>query len=705
MGKSSRKKGEPVSPSPLTPPLAPGSALTAFRPHLAALAALWILALIAYANSFGGDLARDNTALIRDDARIRAVTADNLNLILTREYWYGNSTSELYRPVTTLSFLFNYAVLGNGPRTPGYHWLNFALHALNIALVYLLMIHVLRERGLALAAAAVWSVHPALTESVTNLVGRADLLAGLGIFGGLLCHIRASAAAGRRRLGWLAALAAVVAVGMFSKESAVAVVAVLLLHDVALRAAGGWRAAVAGYAAAALPCVVFLAIRHWVLAHTLFARLEFTDNPLVGADFWTARLTALRVMGEYLRILVWPVRLSADYSYNQIPLFTWRMDSPDDWKTLAGVLLCVALVATGVWGFRRNRTVFFLVFFALATLAATSNLILLIGTIMAERFLYVPAAAFAAGAVLAGQSVCRRLAETRPGTTNAPRVLLAVVVLALAGRTFARNFDWADERSIQTAAVAATPGSFRGHMALASLLTGSAESAAEADRTRAILDPLPDERQSMRAYLAVGVAYRLRGDRVGGANSAPLYRKSLDTLLRARSAEQAHDRVNRAENQRRGRPNTSFAWAPVYLELGRTYLKLQQPREALEALRHGRSVALQTEFFEEMAAAYRALGDPAAAATTLFEGLVIDTTQTQLSAQLAELYGATAPDSCAVTAAGQSRSVNLECPLVKGHFCAALWNTVRLYREHGAEDTARRTAAAGQSQYGCPPEK
>jgi hypothetical protein len=32
--------------------------------------------------------------------------------------------------------LLNYGVIGNGPRPPGYHWGNLALHAVNVALVY-----------------------------------------------------------------------------------------------------------------------------------------------------------------------------------------------------------------------------------------------------------------------------------------------------------------------------------------------------------------------------------------------------------------------------------------------------------------------------------------------------------------------------------------------------------------------------------------
>ena len=34
--------------------------------------------------------------------------------------------------MVTLSFLFNYAVLGNADRPAGYHWVNLGLHAANV---------------------------------------------------------------------------------------------------------------------------------------------------------------------------------------------------------------------------------------------------------------------------------------------------------------------------------------------------------------------------------------------------------------------------------------------------------------------------------------------------------------------------------------------------------------------------------------------
>jgi len=182
-GSGSRKKrpaAAPPEPAPIRPTL---------RPHAWRILALWALALLAYSNSFRAGMTLDNATIILQDSRIRAATSQNAGLIFSQEYWYGNASTNLYRPFTTLSYLFNYAILGDGPNPAGYHWINFALHAVNILLVYLLGLLVLRQTGLALGLAGLWGLHPVLTESVTNIVGRADMLAAFGVLAGLLCYV------------------------------------------------------------------------------------------------------------------------------------------------------------------------------------------------------------------------------------------------------------------------------------------------------------------------------------------------------------------------------------------------------------------------------------------------------------------------------------------------------------------------------------
>src|ERR1700732_4299412 len=96
-----RKRGETAS-SPVVKPQANGHALM--------LAALAGLTFCAYSNSLHAPFLLDNDPIILKDPRIREVTSGHIHRILTGQYW-PLGMSGLYRPLTTLSYMFNYAVL------------------------------------------------------------------------------------------------------------------------------------------------------------------------------------------------------------------------------------------------------------------------------------------------------------------------------------------------------------------------------------------------------------------------------------------------------------------------------------------------------------------------------------------------------------------------------------------------------------------
>src|SRR5207249_9085539 len=121
-----------------------------------------------------------------------------------------------------------------------------------------------------------------------------------------------------------------------------------------------------------------------VLGSSAPAEFAFCDNPLTGADFWTARLTAIKVMARYLWLTIWPAKLSCDYSYSQIGLARGSLQDWLAWIPLAAAVAGLALL------FQRNRAAFFFACFAFVTFVPVSNLLFPVGTIMAERFLYLP---------------------------------------------------------------------------------------------------------------------------------------------------------------------------------------------------------------------------------------------------------------------------------------------------------------------------
>jgi protein O-mannosyl-transferase len=662
-------------------PVAPATPRTRWR-HAAAILGLSLLALLVYSNSFSAGLVYDSSWTIAKDPRVQAATSQNVSFILTQDYWSDTPSSGLYRPLSKLSYLFNYAILGNGEDPAGYHWINFAVHAANIALVYVLGLLLLGDITRAFAFAALWGLHPVLTESVTNVVGRADLLAGFGVLGGLVCHIRAVDA--RRKGAWLAALALAAGVAVFSKENGVVVLAAMLIYDFIYRR-GSWRRCVPGYLALAVPLALFVYARQRIFSGFTTAGFSFLENPLAGADFWTAKMTAIKVIGKYLGLMLWPARLSADYAYNQVPLFTWRWSSPEDWKAIAALGVCLAAAGVAVVGYRRNKPVCFFIALLFAALAPTSNLVIPIGTIMAERFLYLPAIGFAGCLVLAIFAVCRRL----PGRwRQAAPAAAGLLALAFGVRAYARNFDWSSEPRLWASAVQVSPGSYVTHLNRAvSLMNDPAADPAAVDgefeRCLSILAPVPDDRSMPAAYANAGAWYRSRGDRTGGHGDS-WYRQALAVLLHGERIDRLAGRRARLRDRSSSRAEASYsAWPGLYLELGRIYMRLSQPANAIEAYRYGRVARLQPELTEELAAAYRATGDTRNAAISLAEGAILGSNRDRFLSELVALYRETDPRGCAVRIGPRFADLNRDCPIVREDLCTASRNVAGLYRETG----------------------
>lgn len=707
-----RKKRNPSAivrdapPAPAPPPPATTAARD-LRPHAIAVAALWGLALLAYSNSFRDGLPYDSGVIINDDVRIHSATAANLHLILTGDYWYMRSSTGLYRPLTTLSYLFQYAVLGIGGHPAPYHVVNFALHALNVALLYWLGLLVLGELPMAAAMAALWAVHPGLTESVTNVVGRADLLATAGVLGGLLCHIRSTSSSGWRRIAWAVATGVVIAIGLFGKEGGIVVAAAIAAYDVIFHDRAPWRARVPGYLAAALAIGIYLYVRAGVLAHLAATPpAAFVDNPLVGGDFWTARFTALKVLGKDLWLLVCPIHLSADYSYNQIPLATWH-----DWRVLASLVVCAALTVGAVIGYRRQKAACFFIVLLFAALAPTANIFMLIGTISANRFLYLPAAAAAGLLTIALAAAARRLPRSRSIFSAA----IALLCTVFAVRTFARNFDWYDNASLWNSTVKTAPNSVRSYRSLADDALARKDydrAIGEAERAVAIVDSLPDNLNYYQAYATLGTAYLAKGisvapstpdaSSVNTPQSEEWYRKALAALLRARRIDRAAAEQIRDYSAAAGKTIAYGGYYPLYADLGHTYARLKDFPAAIGAYREALVLHPDANLYDEISASYRAMHDSRQSEIALLEGVLFDLRNTRLAAELVEVYRRSDPESCAVQVTNGSPSLNFACPMVREQMCQAARNVVQLHRDRGDQPAATQMLRSAIGALGCP---
>jgi protein O-mannosyl-transferase len=680
------------------------------RLHQLVILLLCLLNLLAYSNSFHTGLPIDNARIVQQDSRIFQATPANIKLILTTNYWYPLETSGLYRPFATLSFLFNYAILRNGANPAGYHVVNLALQMLNAILVYFLVWRLSKDLALAAATAALWTLHPVLTEAVTNIVGRADILAGTGVLGGLLCYIRGAAEPGRVRFGWLASLAAFASAGYFSKENAIVLPALMVAYEFTFRRKGDWHLRAAGMGAVLMP----LAIWWWSRSLILLGRLHaLADNPLLGTDFWTARFTALGLVGKYLGLLLYPRHLSFDYSYNQIPLVSWRFQRWADWQMLISGAILALLATFAIASYRRRPQVSFWILFAGLTFIPTSNLIVLIGAIAAERFLYLPSIAFAVAVAASILTLSRRIEKP---------VLAAAVISCLCIvygiRTFVRNYDWRSEEALAESAIAVVPNSFKSHNALAGALamqgpTQVDRGIAEAQRALEIQSTLPDKEKPTLLYSLMGKLYRIKGESLDSdrisypEGGAVWYRKALDILTRATAIDRLWNQRMREHLMQNGVPIAripQYGVPELYRQIGLVYLRMGEPQRALETLKYGRKLGIRDpEFYGLMANVYGQLHDYDWQAIMLIEAARAFPSDPRPGSLLPAVYAKIDTAGCAIISDQRTGElqVNARCPLVHEHMCAAREDLVQLLIEGKRDREARLMLREAQEQFHC----
>ncbi len=425
------------------------------------------LCLLAFANTFGNKFALDDNSIIVQNSAIESLR--DWRGLFTSPYWGSQSEDKLYRPLTVLTYAIDRAVarvfwddLDLSPKP--FHFTNLLLHVLATLALYAFLRALLgkaRESEVgAFAAAAIFAVHPIHVEAVTGIVGRAEVLCALFYFLGARAYLACRDASTNAR-AWAAYAGVLVcfALALLCKEMALTLPGILFLCD-AYRLAVGPGLDARGLTSARLiaPQTGFIAVivlYFWVRAAVLGqAGPTSTIFALYRTPADVRILTAITVLADYVRLLFVPVGLRAEYSVNVVPTAFSGWGDPWAWISLVS-LLALAVVTVRIA--RRHPLAAFASAWFFLSIVPVSNLILPIGSVKAERFLYIPsvAAAIAIPWLLGGF----RARPAEPGRWGPPRfvaAIAAILVVFLAG-TLVRNVAWKDEKTLYADAIAKDP--------------------------------------------------------------------------------------------------------------------------------------------------------------------------------------------------------------------------------------------------------
>jgi protein O-mannosyl-transferase len=652
---------------------------------------LGLLILIFFSNSFTAGLVFDSQSIVGMDTRIRELSLTNLKLILTRDYWWPSDESILYRPLTTVSYLFNYAILGNRENPSGYHIINLLVHWANAWLVFLIIRRLASRLDVALIAASLFAIHPVNTEAVTNIVGRADLLATFFILLGGWYYLQ------RQLAGVLLAGC----LGVLSKETGVMLVAFVGLYD--LLWSEGLRPILKKFPReylALVPGVILIwLIRQWMMSTTMVFQEFFTDNPLIGASALQRFMTAMVIIGRYLKLLVFPLSLSGDYSFNQVPIYgTGGMSDLAAWLS---ILIVTVLITAAIYLRNRARLFSWGVLFLLVMMLPTSNLVVTIGSIMAERFLYLPSIGFCAALAV----ILMKIA----GQTRFRPVLPAIVICLLGIRTFQRNADWQDDLAFWKSTVAASPGSYKAHMVYGDSIIADAEhkhdrplaqavdeALPEEEMARAILETVPLKWRNMNAYLHLAKDYRLKGQSLDDAShrdeARRFYQKAIDTLTKAQEIDQFTNRASREFRLRRGFAPENIADignSVLYESFWFTYARFGDWEKCEAAARYLQHIApQQASSYELLAATYFNLGRYPESAEQFLGGLLVDPQKPDWLPSLSKAYEKMGIEPNPVANQGADFILNRDVPFVRDQLNKVAAMVVRLLQQAGKVNEA-----------------
>ncbi len=477
------------------------------RPLAVLLALVAAAALTAHAHSLSAGLVFDDREMVLENPRLDVASAGGWRDLLASDYWSGPGRDLLWRPLTVAT-LAAQRLSGAGPA--GYHAANLLLHAGVSVLLLLLALRLGAPKGVALLSGLLFAVHPLGSEAVTLVVGRADLLvAGCALAALLLLHRWAWGGGGA---GSLAAAALLTAAACAAKESgfALPLLAALVVGACPATADAGapprwarWRRAGVAAGAVLLPALGMLALRWAVLGRLLRDGLPSAgDNPIAHAGFWAGRAEALRLLVKGLGLFAWPRTLSVDYSYAALPV------PPLDATALVSVLAGLAAAGVILFALRRRPLALTGALLFLGAHLLTANLILPIGTIFAERLLYLPMAGLCLLAADLGGAVAaaaRRLASGSPWPGRALAAAAALALAALGLRTHAREEVFAEEVTLWEATVAAVPRSAKARYNYGRSLAAAGASEAALEQYRKALEVVPEHLESINNLAAANL--------------------------------------------------------------------------------------------------------------------------------------------------------------------------------------------------------
>lgn len=371
----------------------------------------------------------DDTVYVYENPYIQSFSSENLHQIFTEPMAHN------YHPLTMLSLAVNYHFSELNPF--GYHLTNLLLHLANVFWVFWLVFWLSGKRiEMSVIVSLLFGIHPMHVESVAWIAERKDVLYAFFFLPALIAYIRYIKT---HKWSFFAVSLMLFTLSLFSKPAAIVLPVLLFLFDF-------W------FKRPLKPKIIAEKIPFFILA-LLFSYLTFNAQSATGAVVslnaytpFTRFMAACYGFSMYIIKMMVPYNLTVYYPYpllnDGFPAFYYIFP-----------VLSVVIGAVTLYSLRFTKTIFFGMVFYLINLILVLQLVTIGGTMMSERYTYIP---YIGLFFIVGWGYLR-LASKWKNYRRAFTTVLAVYTLLMGIFTWNRCKVWKDSMTLWTDSIEKMP--------------------------------------------------------------------------------------------------------------------------------------------------------------------------------------------------------------------------------------------------------
>lgn len=428
-------------------------------------AVIFVLAFVLYANTLNHGYTLDDFSVIKENNVVTQGTGA-ISTILNTSYRYGylSVNDGLYRPFSLVMFAIEWEYFPNSPEVS--HFINVLFYALTGVLLFLLFVKLLKGYSIVVSFVTVvlFIAHPIHTEIVASIKSRDEIMCFFLMVLSFYYFVKREET--NKMLPLVVSMVSFF-LAMLSKETGITMLVVFPLMMYFFLEMN-----ISKIIIKTIPFIVVTGIYFMLRAKVLDSAtsledVSYIDNSLVAApDMFSKLATAMKVLGMYLQLLLFPHPLVCDRSFNQIPNVTFA-----DIMSLISLAVYIGMFVYAIIGIKKKDLVSFGILFYLITIALFSNIFILIGSVMAERFVYFSSFGFCLViAVLLSRAVKVEKDFEIPARMNLffqrnikVMAICIPVILLYAFKTIDRNADWKNNFTLYTHDVNISSASTRMH--------------------------------------------------------------------------------------------------------------------------------------------------------------------------------------------------------------------------------------------------